>query len=116
MISSVEVGRMIGGSFYQSTSIPYGERVSVRVRVRNTGGYFNNSWTTRLGVQNIGSGYREFSSSNGPIQAGGEQIVYFDLTDLIRGNQTLSIQLDSYNNVSESNESDNSQTVGIYIN
>lgn len=116
MISSVEVGRMVGGSFYQSTSIPYGERVAVRVTVRNTGGYFNNSWTTRLGVQNIGTGYREFSSTNGPIQSGGEQIVYFELTDLIRGNQTLDIRLDANNNVYESNESDNTRTVGVYIN
>lgn len=116
MISSVEAGRMVGGTFYQSTTIPYGERVAVRVHVRNTGGYFNTSYTTRLGIQNIGTGYRELTTSNGSLQAGGEQIAYFETSDLIRGNHTFTIYVDSLNNVSETNESDNSQTVGIYVN
>lgn len=116
-ISTVETGRLINGSFYQATTIPYGERVTVRALVRNTGGYFNGSWIARLGINNQGTGYREQNSGyQPPIQAGGEVYVYFDIDNLIRGNQTFTIQADAQNNVSEVNENDNSKTVNIYIN
>lgn len=116
-ISTVETGRMIGGSFYQTTTIPYGERVTLRALVRNTGGYYNNSWSTRLGINNQGSGYRELNSGyQSPIPAGGETYVYFDVDNLIRGNQTFTIQADATNNVSEVDENDNSKTINIYVN
>lgn len=116
-VSTIETGRMIGGSFYQTTTIPYGERVTLRALVRNTGGYFNNSWSTRLGINNQGTGYRELNSGyQSPISAGGETYAYFDIDNLIRGNQTFTVQADAANNVSEVDENDNSKTVNIYVN
>ncbi len=117
IISTIETGRMVGGSFYQSTTIPYGERVTVRALVRNTGGHYTNSWTTRLGIQNQGTGYREQNSSyQPPIQPSGDMYVYFDVDNLIRGNHTMTLQADAQNNVSEVDENDNSKTVNVYIN
>lgn len=117
VVSTIETGRMIGGNFYQTTTIPYGERVTVRALVRNTGGYFSSSWATRLGISNQGTGYREQNSGyQSPIQPGSESYVYFDIDNLIRGNQTFTVQADAQNNVSEVDESDNTKVVNIYIN
>lgn len=115
-ITSVEVGRMSGGNFYQTSSLSYGERVAIRVRVRNTGGYFGNSWTTRLSFNGQYSGYRELFSTNGPIQSGGDQVVYFEINDLVRGNHSLNVVVDTNNNVNETNEGDNTQYANLYIN
>ncbi|MEN9604419.1 MAG: hypothetical protein RJB39_104 [Candidatus Parcubacteria bacterium] len=117
MISTIETGRMINGSFYQTTTIPYGERVAVRALVRNTGGYFNNSWSVRLAMNNQGTGYRELNSAyQSPLQLGGETYVYFEVDNLIRGNQTMTMTADAGNNVSEVDENDNSKTINVYIN
>jgi CARDB len=116
-ISSIETGRMINGSFYQTTTIPYNEAVTIRVRVRNDGGNFGSQWMARLAVTNQASGYRELNSSyQSPLQAGGEQTIYFEAANLIQGNQTFTVTIDAQNSVSEVNENDNTKSVTIYIN
>lgn len=116
-IHSIEIGRMIGSSFYQTTTFSYGERVIVRARIQNDGGYYSNQWAARLTTNNLGTGYRDFNSGyQSPIQANGDQIVYFELSDLIRGNHTFTVYADSQNNVSEVNENDNTQSATIYVN
>lgn len=116
-ITSLQTGRMYGGSFSPTTSFNYGESVTLKAIIRNTGGSFGNTWSTRGWFSGSESGYREFTTNGEqPIRAGGEQVMYYTIDNIGRGSNTFNITVDSLNNVYEANEGDNTSSVTAYIN
>ena len=115
-ISSLEIGRYSNGTFYPQTTFNYGDTVTVRARVRNNGGYFNNSWQTRLSVYDANNYSRDITNGNeSPLSSNGETTVTYDINNLTRGSNRLTFYADTQNNVSESNEGDNTSQITIQV-
>jgi hypothetical protein len=115
-IPSIELGRLVNGSFVAQTTFTYGDIIVVRARVRNSGGYMNNSWSTRLNIFDTNNYSRDISTgSQSPLSSNGETTVTYELTNLTRGNNRLIFYVDSQNNISESNEGDNSIERNIQV-
>lgn len=116
-ISSVEFGKIVNGTFYSQTTFNYGERVIVRARIRNNGGYVNNYWSTRLNIYDANNFNRDISNGNqSPITSNGETTVTYEIDNLTRGSNRITLYADSQNNISESNEYDNSTQYTIQVN
>lgn len=116
-ISTLEFGKIINGSFVNQTSFAYGDRIIVRARIRNSGGNTNNSWGTRFTLQEENNYVRDISSATqSPLYENGETTVTYELDAYTRGANRFTLYVDTQNNVSESNESDNSmqQTIQVY--
>jgi hypothetical protein len=116
-IQSMDIGRLVNGSFVAQTTFNYGDIIVVRGRVRNSGGFTNNSWSTRLNILDTNNYSRDISTgSQSPLSTNGETTVTYELTNLTRGTNRLIFYVDSQNNISESNEGDNSmqQTIQVY--
>jgi subtilase family serine protease len=115
-ITSIETGKMIGGSFNNQTSFTYGERVTVRVNVRNTGGTFTNSWSTRLNYyDSYGVNRSVITDNERSINPGETYTIIYSLDSLTRGNANLNVNIDSNNNIYETNENDNTISSTVYI-
>ncbi len=116
-VISLEIGRRSGNTFSPTTSFNYGESVTLKAIIRNNGGTFGNTWSTRGWFRGSESGYREFTTNNEqPIRAGGEQVMYYTIDNIGRGSNTFNITVDSLNTISEGNESDNTSSVTAYTN
>lgn len=115
-ITSIETGKMVSGNFNTQTSFTYGERVMVRVTVRNTGGTFTNSWSTRLNYYDSYGVNRSVTTDNErPINSGETYTITYTLDNLTRGNTNLNVNIDSNNNLYETNEGDNTISSTVYI-
>ncbi len=115
-ISSLEIGRIINGSFYAQTTFNYGDQITVRAHVRNNGGYTNNSWISRLNIYDANNYSRDISNgTESPIAANGESVITYTVDGLARGSNRLTFYADSSNNISESNESDNSSQINVQV-
>jgi len=116
-ISSIEVGKMINNSFSPQTNFIYGDRVALRVRVRNNGGTFTNNWSTRTTYSDtMGTNRSTVTDNERPINPGAETLLVIQSLDTLnRGTTILNFNLDSNNNVYESNESDNNASVNVYV-
>lgn len=117
VLTTLETGRMYNGYFIPSTSFNYGEPVVLRARVRNTGGAFNTTWSTRGYFSGPESSSREFTTQGEqPITAGGEKYIYYTIDNVGRGTNTFNLTIDNLNNVYETNESDNTASITSYVN
>lgn len=115
-ISTLELGRLVNGSFVAQTTFNFGDIVVVRARVRNNGGFMNTSWSTRLNIFDANNYSRDMNGgSQSALSSNSETTVTYELTNLARGNNRLMFYIDSLNNISESNEGDNSITQNIQV-
>ncbi len=116
-IISVETGKMINNSFTPQTNFVYGDMISLRVRVRNTGGDFSNTWSTRTNFyDNLGSNKTIVTDNERPIRSGEDAVLIIQTNQTInRGNIYFNINIDSNNTVYESNENDNYSNISTYI-
>lgn len=116
-IVSIQAGRKYGTTFSPTSSFNAGESVTLKVVIRNTGGTYSTTWSTRGWFSGSENGYREFTTNGEqPIRAGGEQTMYYTIDNVGRGSNTFNITVDSLNNISESNEGDNTSSVTTYSN
>ncbi len=117
IISSIQAGRISGGSFSNQSSFNYGDRIYIRMVVRNIGGTFTNNWSTRNTYTDTNGIQRTLTTnSERPLASGEEMTVTYEVDSLTRGNTTFNINIDSNGNVYESNENDNVTTLGVYVN
>lgn len=115
-ITSLELGKIVNGSFVGQTTFNYGDRVVVKAHVRNNGGYTNTSWETRLNIYDANNFNRDVSTgSQSPLYSNGETVVTYELDNLARGNNRLTFYADSQNNIYESNENDNTMQQNIQV-
>ncbi len=116
-IVSLEVGRVINGSFYSQSYVNYGEKLAVRARVRNNGGYFSNSWSSKISLVDSNGYTRDFipGSDNG-LASGSESTILYEIDSLTRGTNRITFMADTSNAVSESNEGDNTQYATVQVN
>lgn len=116
-ITSVQTGRYLNGSFYPQSNFNYGDSIYVRLIVRNTGGAFTNTWSTRTTYYDNNGNFREKTTNNERYLSANEETTLTYVVDNInRGNSTFNINIDSNNNIYETNENDNSASVGVYMN
>ncbi len=118
-ITSVQTGKFINGIFYAQNNFNYGDSVAIKLRVRNTGGSFTNTWSTRTTYyDNNGSGNFREKTTTGERYLGSneETTLTYNIENITRGNTTFNINIDSNNNVYETNEGDNSTSVGVFVN
>lgn len=118
-ISSIQTGRIVNGVFYTQNNFNVGDIVTIKLRVRNTGGSFTNTWSTRTTYyDNNGSGnFREkITTGERYLGSNEETTLTYSIENINRGNTTFNINIDSNNNVYETNEGDNSTSVNIYTN
>jgi hypothetical protein len=116
-VTSFETGRMVGGTFYPQTYVNYGERVAIRAHVRNNGGYFTNPWASKITAVDPYGYSRDFvPSSNAGLYSGSETTITYELDNLSRGSNRITFTADSQNNISESNEGDNSYQTFVQVN
>ncbi len=114
-IASVQTGRVINGVFYSQNNFNVGDIVTIKLRVRNTGGSFSNTWSTRTTYYDNNGSFREkITTGERYLSSGEETTLTYSIENVTRGNTTFNINIDSNNNVYETNESDNSTSVGIY--
>ena len=115
-VTSIETGKIVSGNFNPQTSFAYGERVTVRVNVRNTGGTFTNSWSTRLNYYDSYGVNRSLTTDNErPINPGDTFAITYTIDNLTRGNTNLNVTVDSNNSLYETNEGDNTISSAVYI-
>jgi hypothetical protein len=116
-IASVQTGKFINGIFYTQNNFNYGDIITIKLRVRNTGGSFTNTWSTRTTYYDNNNSFRE-KATNGEryLGANEETTLTYNIENITRGNTTFNINIDSNNNVYETNESDNSTSVNVYTN
>ncbi len=116
-ITSVQTGRFISGVFYPQNTFSFGDTVFVRLIVRNTGGSFTNTWSTRTTYYDNNNSFREKTTNNERyLSAGEETTLTYSIENVRTGNTTFNIQIDSNNNVFETNENDNGASVNVYRN
>lgn len=114
---TLETGRMYGTVFSPTTSFNFGEKITVRARIQNTGASFTNTWSTRLVMTSSNTASREFNTANEqPIRSGDESIFYYTVDNLTRGSQTFTLTVDSQYSIAETNEGDNITSTSAYIN
>lgn len=115
-VSYIQAGRMVNGSFVTQSSFNYGERIYVRMRVRNTGGTFSSNWATRNTFTDPTGSYRVLTTnSERPLAYNEEVTITYEVDSLARGNTTFTVNIDSNGNVYETNENDNTATLGVYV-
>jgi hypothetical protein len=118
-ISSVQTGKFINGIFYAQNNFNVGDIITIKLRVRNTGGSFTNTWSTRTTYyDNNGNGaFREkITTGERYLGSNEETTLTYSMENINRGNTTFNINIDSNNNVYETNEGDNSTSVGVFVN
>lgn len=118
-IASVQTGKFINGIFYAQNNFNYGDIITIKLRVRNTGGSFTNTWSTRTTYyDNNGTGnFREkVTTGERYLGANEETTLTYSIENINRGNTTFNINIDSNNNIYETNEGDNSTSVGVFVN
>lgn len=116
-IASVQTGKFINGIFYAQNNFNYGDIITIKLRVRNTGGSFTNTWSTRTTYYDYNGSFREKTTTGERYLAANEETTLtYSIDTITRGNTTFNINIDSNNNVYETSESDNSISVGIFVN
>lgn len=116
-IVSFEVGRVINGTFYSQSYLNYGEKLAVRARVRNNGGYFSNSWSSKISLVDSNGFTRDYiPGSDSGLASGSESTILYEIDSLTRGTNRITFFADTSNTVSESNESNNTQQATIQVN
>ena len=118
-ISSIQTGRIINGVFYTQNNFNVGDIITIKLRVKNTGGSFRNTWSTRTTYyDNNGNGNFREKTTTGEryLDSNEETTLTYSIENITRGNTTFNINIDSNNNVYETNESDNSTSVNVYTN
>ena len=114
-ISSIQTGKFINGVFNAQTNFNAGDTVTIKLRVKNTGGSFSNTWSTRTTYYDSNGSFREKTTTGERyLGANEETTLTYNIDSISRGNTTFNINIDSNNNVSETNEGDNAGTVSIY--
>lgn len=116
-IISIEAGKMVNNEFTSQTNLMYGDRVALKVRVRNSGGNFTNSWSTRTTYSDTTGANRYVVTDNERgMNAGEEKVLIIQTTDTLnRGTTHMNFSLDTNNTIYETNENDNSASVTVYI-
>jgi hypothetical protein len=115
-ITSVQAGKFVSGIFYPQNTFSINETVFVQLRVRNTGGSFTNTWSTRTTYYDQNGSFREKTTTGERYLSSGEETTLtYSIPSVNRGNTTLNINIDSNNNIFETNESDNGTSLGIYM-
>lgn len=116
-ITSIEAGKMVNNSFYPQTNFVYGDRVAIRVRVRNNGGSFTNTWSTRTNYSDTtGSNRSTVTDNERPLNNGEETLLVIQPADTLnRGTTILNFSADTNNTVYETNEGDNNASVSVYV-
>jgi subtilase family serine protease len=92
--------------------------VTIKLRVRNTGGSFTNTWSTRTTYydnNDTGNLREKITTGERYLSANEETTLTYTIENVNRGNTTFTVNIDSYNNVAESNENDNRTSVGIFL-
>ena len=116
-VSYIQSGRMVNGTFVTQSSFNYGERIYVRMKVRNNGGTFSSNWATRNTFTEPNGSYRVLTTgSERPLANNEEATVNYEIDSLARGNTTFTVNIDSNGNVYETNENDNVATLGVSVN
>lgn len=116
IISSIQAGRMVNGSFVNQSSFNYGEKIYVKMIVKNTGGRFSSNWATRNNFTDSTGSYKVLTTnSERPLANNEELTVTYEVDSLARGNTTFNVNIDTNGNVYESNENDNTATLGVYV-
>ena len=115
-ISSIELGKMVNNEFKAQNSFMYGDKVALRVRVRNSGGYFADSWSTRTTFYDTYGTYKTITTDNErPVNTNEESVILIQTNDTIgRGNTSFNVTIDSNNKIYESNENDNYSNITVY--
>ncbi len=114
-ISSIQTGKIINGSFYAQSNFNVGESIAIRLVVRNIGGAFSNTWSTRTTYYDSNGSFRERTTSGERYLGSNEETTLtYSIDSISRGNTTFNVNIDSNNNVYETNESDNTTSVSIY--
>lgn len=114
-IASVQTGKFINGIFYAQNNFNYGDAVTIKLRVRNTGGSFTNTWSTRTTYYDNNGSFREKVTTGERYLATNEETTLtYTIENITRGNTTFNINIDSNNNVYETNEGDNGTSINIY--
>ncbi len=115
-IISVEPGKMVNNEFSSQTNFVYGDRVALKVRVRNTGGSFSQTWSTRATYSDTTGSNRYVTIDNERGMNNGEERVLIIQTNstLNRGTTLFNVSVDSNNTIYETNEGDNNASVNIY--
>lgn len=116
-IVSFEVGRVINGTFYAQSYINYGEKLAVRARVRNNGGYFSNAWSSKISLVDSNGFTRDFvPGSDSGLASGSESTILYEIDSLTRGFNRITFFADTSNTVNESNEGNNTYQASVQVN
>jgi hypothetical protein len=116
-ILSAQTGKFISGVFYAQNNFSVGDAVFVKLRVRNNGGSFTNTWSTRTTYYDQNGSFREKTTTGERyLSAGEETTLTYSVENINRGNTTFNINIDSNNNVFETNENDNGVSLNVYMN
>lgn len=116
-ISSVQTGRYLNGVFYAQNTFNTNETVFIQLRVRNTGGSFTNTWSTRTTYYDQNGSFREKTTTGERYLSSGEETTLtYSIPNINRGNTNFNVMIDSNNNIFETNESDNTTSVNVYMN
>ncbi len=114
-ISSIEIGKIVNNEFKTQNSFVYGDKVALRVRVRNNGDYFSNTWSTRTTFYAYGTYKTVVTDNERPVNNNEESIILIQTNDTIgRGNTSFNVTIDSNNTIYESNENDNNSSISVY--
>ena len=107
---------MVNNEFSSQTNFVYGDRVALKVRVRNTGGSFSQTWSTRATYSDTTGSNRYVTIDNERGMNNGEERVLIIQTNstLNRGTTLFNVSVDSNNTIYETNEGDNNASVNIY--
>ncbi|MES2622869.1 MAG: CARDB domain-containing protein [Patescibacteria group bacterium] len=118
-IISFETGKITNGTFYAQSYLNYGDRLAIRAKVRNNGSYFTNSWANRISVIDANGNSRDYvPGSESGLSSGSETTIQYEIDsyNLSRGSNRIMFVTDTQNNISESNESDNTYQTYVQVN
>jgi hypothetical protein len=115
IIENLEVGYLRNGRFVEDDNIDENETVVVRFTVKNRGGDFNDSW--RYTVESPTEDNDVYKSSNqSGLDSGESKNITVKFNNPDRDDYTLEIEIDSEDDVDESNERNNTDEIDVEIN
>ena len=116
LILSAETGKFVNGVFVTQNNFNYGDAISIKLRVRNTGGSFTNTWSTRTTYYDTNGSFREKVTTGERYLGNNEETTLtFNIDNINRGTINLTTNIDSNNNVYETNENDNTVSLNVNV-
>ncbi len=103
-------------SFVAANTVPSGRQGAVRFVIANRGTNVTGSWNFEADLPNSSSNSNYRSSSQQSLKPGDSIVYTLGYDNSTRGSDTFRVEADSSRNVSESNESNNTDSESIYFN